>query len=51
MTNLGRNPPEEEKNRVKINGFQVAHFLIGPLYLIGMWFGENQRANIIKTHV
>ena len=26
-------------------------FLIGPLYLIGMWFNEDQRANIIKTHV
>ena len=26
-------------------------FLIGRLNLIGMWFGEDQRANIIKTHV
>ena len=25
-------------------------FLIGPLYLIGMWFNEDQRANIIKIH-
>ena len=23
-------------------------FLIGPLYLIGKWFGEGQRANIVK---
>ena len=26
-------------------------FLIRPLDLIGIWFGEDQRANIIKTHV
>ena len=26
-------------------------FIIGPLYLIGMWFDEEQRANIVKTHV
>ena len=26
-------------------------FLIGPLYLIGMWFGEDERASTIKTHV
>ena len=24
---------------------------IGPLYLIGMWFDDDQRANIIKTHM
>ena len=23
-------------------------FLIGPLYLIGKWFGEGQRANIVN---
>ena len=28
-----------------------AVFLIGPVYLVGMWFGEDQRANIIKAHV
>ena len=26
-------------------------FLVGPVFLIGMWFGEDQRANITKTHV
>jgi len=26
-------------------------FLIGHLSLIGVWFGEDQRANTIKTHV
>jgi hypothetical protein len=26
-------------------------FLMRLLDLIGMWFGEDQRANIIKTHV
>ena len=26
-------------------------FLIVPLYLIGIWFGGDQRANIKKTHV
>ena len=25
--------------------------LIGPLDLIGMWFGEDHRANTIKTRV
>jgi hypothetical protein len=24
--------------------------LIGPLYLIGVWVGEDQRTNTIKTH-
>ena len=26
-------------------------FLIEPLYMMGMWFGEDQRANTIKAHV
>ena len=26
-------------------------FFIGLMYLIGMWFSEDQRANIIETHV
>ena len=26
-------------------------FLIGHLYLIGVWLGEDQRTNTIKTHV
>ena len=26
-------------------------FLIGTLYLVGVWFGQDQRANIIKSHV
>ena len=26
-------------------------YLIGLPYLIGMWFGEDQRENVIKTHV
>ena len=25
-------------------------FLIGLLYLVGMWFGKDQRANVIKTN-
>jgi hypothetical protein len=25
--------------------------LIGPLYLIGVWFGEDQKENIMKKHV
>jgi hypothetical protein len=30
----------------------VAHFsCIGPLDLIGMWSGDDQRANTIKTNV
>jgi hypothetical protein len=30
---------------------KVARFLIKTLYLIGMWFSEDQTANIIKTRV
>jgi hypothetical protein len=26
-------------------------FLIGPLHVFGVWFSEDQRANIMKTHV
>jgi hypothetical protein len=26
-------------------------FLTKPLYLIGTWFSEDQRANIIKKHM
>ena len=26
-------------------------FLIGPVYLIGVWLGEDQRTNAITTHV
>ena len=29
-------------------GLKWLAFLIGPLYLVGMWFGEYQRANIIR---
>ena len=32
-------------------GLKWLIFLIGPLYLINTWFNEDQRANIIKTHV
>ena len=32
-------------------GLKWLVFFIGPLDLIGMWFGENQIASIIKTHV
>ena len=32
-------------------GLKWLDFLIGPLVLIGMWFGEDQRANIIGTRV
>ena len=30
-------------------GLKQLVFLIGPLYLIGMWFGEDQRTKIIRT--
>ena len=32
-------------------GLKWLIFLIGPLGLSGMWFRENERANIIKTHM
>jgi hypothetical protein len=32
-------------------GLKWLLFLIGPLYFSGMWFGENQRANIMKKCV
>jgi hypothetical protein len=31
--------------------FKWLVFLIGDLDLIGMWFGEEQSVNIMKTHV
>ena len=31
-------------------GLKWLVFLIKPLDLVGMWFGEDQRANITKTH-
>ena len=30
-------------------GLKWLVFLIGPIDLIGMWFGEDQRENVIKT--
>lgn len=27
------------------------HFLIGRLYLMSVWFGEDQRTNAIKSHL
>ena len=35
-------------NHVRYMGLKWLLFLIGPLYLIGTWFSEYQRANIIK---
>ena len=32
-------------------GLKWLLFLIGPLDLIGMWFNDDQKVNIIKTHV
>ena len=34
---------------IKVDGLWVARFLHGTLYSIGMWFGEDQRTNIIKN--
>ena len=31
-------------------GLKSSLFLIGPLELIGLWFGEDQRADIINAH-
>ena len=40
------------KSPTEVDGSLSALFLlIGPLDLIGMWFGKDQRANMIKTHV
>ena len=38
------------KLNIRLTGHKWLVFLIRPLYLIGMWLGEDQRANIIKTH-
>ena len=35
----------------KIDGSQVVVSLIGPLNLIGVWFSEDQKSNIVNTHV
>jgi hypothetical protein len=32
-------------------GLKWLVFLIEPLYLNGMWLGEDQRANMIKLHI
>jgi hypothetical protein len=32
-------------------GLEWVIFLIRPLYMIGMWFSEDQRENIKKTHI
>jgi hypothetical protein len=32
-------------------GLKSLGFLTGPLYSTDMWFGQDQRANIIKTRV
>ena len=37
--------------QLRCDGFQVARLLTRPLFLIGMWSGEDRRANIIMTHV
>ena len=34
---------------VRWMGLKWLVFYIGPLDLIGMWFGEDQRANIVNT--
>ena len=34
-----------------MDGSPVAEFLNRTLYLTGMWFSEDQPANIVKTHV
>ena len=36
---------------IEVDGSSVACFLNWILYLIGMWFGKDQRPYIIKTHV
>ena len=38
-------------NKVDALGLEWLLLIIGPVYSIGMWFGEDQRTNIIKTHV
>ena len=36
---------------VRVMGLKWLVFSIKPLCLIGIWFGDDQRADIIKTHV
>ena len=39
-------------NRVyKVSGIIWLLFLIGPLYLTGVWLSEDQRTNATKAHV
>ena len=44
------NPPFTHHIRW-MHGLYAACFFIGCLYLVGMWFSETHRANIIETHV
>ena len=37
--------------KYSVVGLKRLVLLIGPLYLIDMWFGEDQRANMLKTQV
>ena len=32
-------------------GLEWLVFLIKPLYLIGMWLGEDERANVVKIYI
>jgi hypothetical protein len=38
------------QSELKYAGVIRLFFLIGHLYLIGMWSGEDQRTNTIKLH-
>ena len=43
--------PIGKKYGIRYMCFKWLVFLISHLDLTGMWFGEDQRGNIIKTHV
>jgi hypothetical protein len=42
---------ETNHQKHEIMHVYLVTFLIGPLYLVGVWFGEDQRISTIKTHV
>ena len=46
-TNIGTKTAIKESMQVLFGYF----FLIGHLFLIGVWLGEDQRTNTIKTHI
>jgi hypothetical protein len=56
MNNKIRSQAQHQKDTLleiglEYMGLKWLVFLIKPMYLIGMWFGEDQSENTLKTRV